>query len=164
MDDKKIKIYRVNGINVDYLYDIDVMTDLDSLCMDVREFFAREYYWKCFGEYEDETGLYEFEKFWNKHLESTKNMDDEELLVKCLAYNGVGNAVILPTAFFMMFTDVEFDDFELGEEVTDWFIETVKRKINLEHIKTYVVGHTQDEIAKEFYHGACGEISDFWSF
>jgi hypothetical protein len=156
MKDKRIKIYKVNGINAEYMYDVEVMTSLDSLCMDVRENFAREYYWKLFGEYDNE-------KYWNKHLKEIKKMNDEEMFIKCLKYSGICNAVILPTDFFLMFPNAVLDNFDLDVEVTDWFLETVKKKIDLEYIKTYVSEHTPDEITKEFYHGWCGEISDFWS-
>lgn len=136
--------------------------------------YAKKYYWAITKPFEDapieHVELDEFQteegekKEWNWYLSKIISTVEKGELLDSLI--GGDSKYIIEVDGNIAILDDDFVD-ELGtavgkEDVTEWYINTMKEKINEEEIKRYVETHTADEIQEKY--AVSGYEDDFWEW
>ena len=104
--------------------------------------------------------------YWNYYLTNLVDLDNKgKLLDEALGSSFVGKCLVLTIfgeeVFFDVNDEVNLNDADLFDDVSDEYIEKIKKAVNQEEIDAFVASHTQNEIQVKY---AVKEFSDeFWT-
>lgn len=125
-----------------------IHTSLDLIVSDIKENFAKYYFYKKFVDIEED-----FNEHYKNTLKSIKDMSDKEMIKQAIDMNIFGVNIILPTIPSIMLCNVSgldsIEDYDYID-VTEKILFKIKERANFEEIKEFVSTHTDAEIRDKY--------------